>query len=172
MNLAFLKCPRLVSDHPYLVVVPLDGDKDLLEGLGFDDPVHELDTEPPAEGNHLHRSLGVLGKGGVEETEAETVLQVPDGVDEARVALPDDVVEGVLGLVGLEPVRRVKVPFGRGSLQLLEKHLEVSELPDDGLVQQEPDVLLVVEGLDPGDVALLGPFPVPRLARVDPFQNA
>ena len=81
-------------------------------------------------------------------------------------------VEGVLGLVGLEPVGRVKVPLGRGSLQLLEEHLEVSELPDDGLVQQEPDVLLVVEGLDPGDVALLGPFPVPRLARVDPFQNA
>ena len=43
------------SDYPYLVVVTLDGDKNLLECLGFDDPVHELDAEAAAEGNHLHR---------------------------------------------------------------------------------------------------------------------
>ena len=48
--------------------------------------MHEFNAEPPTEGNHLHGGLCVLGKGGVEETEAETVLQVTDGVDEARVA--------------------------------------------------------------------------------------
>ena len=102
----------------------------------------------------------------------EYCLEVSDGVDEAGVSLPDDVVERVLGLVGLQPVGRVKVTLGRGPLQLFEEHLEVSELPNDGLVQQEPDVFLVVERLDPGHVALLGTLPVPRLAGVDPFQNA
>ena len=50
-------------------------------------------------------------------------------------------------------------------------HLEVSELPDDGLMKQEPDVLLVIKGLDLGHVTLLGPFPVPRLSRMDALEN-
>jgi hypothetical protein len=43
--------------------------------------------------------------------------------------------------------------------------LEVPELPDDGLVEEEADVLLVVEGLDLGEVALLGALPVAWLTR-------
>ena len=42
--------------------------------------MHELNAEPPTEGYHLHGGLCVLGEGGVEKTQTETILQVPDGV--------------------------------------------------------------------------------------------
>ena len=84
----------------------------------------------------------------------------------------DDVIEVVLGLVLLEPQLGLEVALVVRLLQLLEEHLEVPELEDDGLVEEEPDVLLVEEGHDLGEVALLGAFPVPRLPRVDSFQDA
>ena len=49
--------------------------------------MHKLDAEPPTEGYHLHGGLCVLGEGGVEETEAETVLKVSDGVNKRRIPL-------------------------------------------------------------------------------------
>ena len=84
----------------------------------------------------------------------------------------DDVIEVVLGLVLLEPQLGLEVALVVRLLQLLEEHLEVPELEDDGLVEEEPDVLLVEEGHDLGEVALLGALPVPRLPRVDSFQDA
>ena len=53
--------------------------------------MHKLNAEPPTEGYHLHGGLCVLGKGGVEETEAETVLKVSDGVNKRRIPLPGTV---------------------------------------------------------------------------------
>ena len=53
--------------------------------------MHKLNAEPPTEGYHLHRGLCVLGEGGVEETEAETVLKVSDGVNKRRIPLPGTV---------------------------------------------------------------------------------
>ena len=51
-------------------------------------------------------------------------------------------------------------------------HIWSPELEDDGLVEEESDVLFVEEGLDLGEVALLGALAVPGLPRVDPFQDA
>ena len=81
-------------------------------------------------------------------------------------------IEVVLGLVRLESLLGLKVALVVRLLQFLEKDLEVPELVDDGLVEQEPDVLLVEEGLDLGEVALLSSLPIPRLPRVDSFQDA
>ena len=84
----------------------------------------------------------------------------------------DDVIEVVLGLIRLQPLLGLEVALVVRLLQFLEEDLEVPELEDDGLVKQEPNVLLVEEGLDLGEVALLGALPVPRLPRVDSFQDA
>ena len=84
----------------------------------------------------------------------------------------DDVIEVVLGLVGLEPLLRLEITLIVRLLQLLEEDFKVPELEDDGLVEQEPDVLLVKEGLDLGEVSLLRALPVPGLPRVDSFQDA
>ena len=81
-------------------------------------------------------------------------------------------IEVVLGLVRLETLLGLKVALVVRLLQLLEEDLEVPELVDDGLVEQEPDVLLVEERLDLGEVALLSSLPIPRLSRVDSFQDA
>ena len=84
----------------------------------------------------------------------------------------DDVIEVVLGLVGLEPLLRLEITLIVRLLQLLEEDFKVPELEDDGLVEQESDVLLVEEGLDLGEVSLLRALPVPGLPRVDSFQDA
>ena len=47
--------------------------------------MHELDAEPPAEADHLDRRPERLGEGGVEEAEAQAVLQIADGVNEGRI---------------------------------------------------------------------------------------
>ena len=80
-------------------------------------------------------------------------------------------IEVVLRLVRLESLLGLKVALVVRLLQLLEEDLEVSKLVDDGLVEQEPDVLLVEEGLDFGEVALLSSLPIPRLSRMDSFQD-
>ena len=93
--------------------------------------MHELDCEPAAEIDHLGRRARIPGEGGVERAEAEAVLQVADGVHERRVALLDDVVEVVLGLVRLEAVLGLEVALVVCLLQLLEEHLEVGRSRDD-----------------------------------------
>ena len=55
---------------------------------------------------------------------------------------------------------------------VLSTYLEVPELVHDRLVQEEPDVLLVEEGLDLCHVALLRALAVAGLARVDAFEDA
>ena len=47
--------------------------------------MHELDAEPPAEADHLDGCPERLGEGGVEEAEAQAVLQIADGVNEGRI---------------------------------------------------------------------------------------
>ena len=113
---------------PYLVVVALDGHEDLPQPPGRDDVVLELHREPPAELDHLDGRLGRLGECGVEEAETEAVLQVAHGVHEGGVALADDVVEGVLGLVVAEAVGSLQVALVVGLLQLAEEYLQKTRL--------------------------------------------
>ena len=47
--------------------------------------MHELDAEPPAEADHLDRRPERLGEGGVEEAEAQAVLQIADGINEGWI---------------------------------------------------------------------------------------
>ena len=42
--------------------------------------MHELGDKSSAERGHLYRGLERLGEGGVEKTQTQTILQVPDGV--------------------------------------------------------------------------------------------
>ena len=81
-------------------------------------------------------------------------------------------IEVVLRLIRLQSLLGLKVSLVVCLFQLLEEDLEVSELVDDGLVEQEPDILLVEEGLDFGEVALLSSLPISWLSRVDSFQDA
>ena len=90
----------------------------------------------------------------------------------SKLSYLDDMIEVVLRLVRLESLLGLKVALVVRLLQLLEEDLEVPELVDDGLVEQEPDVLLVEEGLDFGEVALLSSLPISWLSRVDSFQDA
>ena len=63
-----------------LEVVTLDAAEHLPQRLGLNDVMHELCCQSLAQGGHLHRGLLGLGEGGVEETQAEAVLQVSDGI--------------------------------------------------------------------------------------------
>ena len=87
----------------------------------------------------------------------------------------------------MEPLYRVPILLLRCFLQLSQKHLEqrnsekfylrqiyleFPELPDNGLVQEEPDVLLVVQGLHLAHVPLLSPLSVPWLSGENSFQDA
>ncbi len=47
--------------------------------------MHELNAEPSAEGDHLHRGFASLRERGVEETETKTILKISNGVDKCRV---------------------------------------------------------------------------------------
>ena len=88
VDLSGLRKAKVVRDDPChglafdlcLEVVTLDAAEHLPQCLGLDDVVHELGGQPLAQGGHLHRGLLGLGEGGVEETKAEAVLQVSDGI--------------------------------------------------------------------------------------------
>ena len=47
--------------------------------------MHELDAEPSAEADHLHRCPEGLRERGVEEAEAQAVLQITDGIDKGWI---------------------------------------------------------------------------------------
>lgn len=180
VHLGRLDKPEAVGDHPGdglpldlgLEVVALDAAEHLPQRLGLDDKVHELGGESPAEGGHLHGGLLGLGEGGVEEAETETVLQVPDGVNESRISLTNDVIKAVFGLVLSQSFHCLKILFLSCLLQFTQEDFELSKFPDHGLVQQKSNILLIVQSLYFTDVSFLGSFSISRLSWEDSFQNA
>ena len=61
-------------------VVALDAAEHFSQSFGLDHIMHELRDESSTERGHLHGGLVGLGEGGVEETQAETILQVSDSI--------------------------------------------------------------------------------------------
>lgn len=82
-----------------------------------------LEAEAAAE-LRLGRADALLrGQGGKQVHEAQRVVQVGDGVAEARVPLPDQMVERVGGLVGLTLARHVQLAAVHRLAHLLHERL-------------------------------------------------
>ena len=81
-----IKCSFQVNSTD-LEIVAFDAAKDLPQCAGLNHIVQKLCGQPLAERHHLHWSFLCFGEGGIEEGEAETVLQVPDCIDEGGITL-------------------------------------------------------------------------------------
>ena len=81
-------------------------------------------------------------------------------------------VQAVLGLVLSQPLNSVVVSLLLGLLQFPQKYFKLPELPNNGFVKQESDVLLIVESLNFADVALLCSLSVSWLPGEHSFQDA
>jgi len=154
-----------------LEIVALDATKDLPQGARLNDIVKELCGQAFAERHHFHWSLLRLGEGGVEEGETEAILEVPDRVYECGIALLDDRVQVVAGLVLPQPLDGVPVFLLLSFFQFPEEDFEISELVHYGLVQKKPDIFFIVQRGHLANIPLLSSFPVPRLTRENSFQN-
>ena len=143
------KCQRRSSKGKHLSfnleIVALDATKDLPQGARLNDIVKELCGQAFAERHHFHWSLLRLGEGGVEEGETEAILEVPDRVYECGIALLDDRVQVVAGLVLPQPLDCVPVFLLLSFFQFPEKNFEISELVHYGLVQEKPDIFFIVQ---------------------------
>src|SRR3569833_4482818 len=113
----------------------------------------ELEAEPLAAGDHLGRVGRGRGQVGEQEEHGETVVQIPQRVDEGRVTLPDDVVEGIARLprllgassIPLQLLRVRDIAAAESTRDLLFQRLLVTELGDQRLVEQVLYVFGVVE---------------------------
>lgn len=133
--------------------------------------VLELGRQALAVLHCLGLDLVRLGHRGEQEDHAQGVVQITQRIRESRVALLDDVVERVDGLVLGQGLGGAVLALTHDFGHLLGKGLVLAELAQDGLVHQVLDVLGIVEGRGSGR-ALVGLLLVLGLAGVDTLQNA
>lgn len=106
---------------------------------------------------------------GKQEEQRESIIEVAKGVDESRVALLDDMVKGEFGSVVLLEARSVaNFATTQGASDLLGKSLLITELVQQGLMEQILDVLGVVEG-GVGSGSLGSLLLVPGLTGIDSY---
>lgn len=152
-----------------LVVDTLDGKESLAQRVGGDQVVLELVAEALAERNGLVGDMVGGGKGGKQEEQRQGIVEVAKSVDEGRVALLDDMVKGEFGSVVLLEARSVAdFTTTQRTSDLLGESLLVTELVEQGLVEQILDVLGVVEG-GVGGGGLGGLLLVPGLTGIDSY---
>jgi hypothetical protein len=109
------------------------------------------------------------GKGGKQEEQRQGIVEVAKSVDESRVALLDDMVKGEFGSVVLLEARGVAdFTTTQGTGDLLGQSLLVTELVEQGLVEQILNVLGVVEG-GVGSGGLGGLLLVPGLTGINSY---
>jgi hypothetical protein len=129
--------------------------------------VLELVTKTLAERNGLGGNMVCGGKGGEEEEKRQSVIKITESIDEGRVALLNDMVEGESwGVVLFEASSIADFTTAQGAGNLLRKRLLVTELVQERLVEQILDVLGVVEGCVGGG-GLGGLLLVTGLTRID-----
>ena len=107
----------------------------------------ELVAETLAERNGLGGNMVAGGKGGEEEEKRQSVVEITEGIDEGRVALLNDMVEGESrGVVLFKAGSITDFTTAQGAGNLLRKRLLVTELVQERLVEQILDILGVIEG--------------------------
>lgn len=152
-----------------LVVDTLDGKESLAQRVGANQVVLELVAEALAESNGLVGDMIGRGEGGEQEEQRQGIVEVAKSVDESWVALLDDMVKGEFWSVVLLEARGVAdFTTTQGTSDLLGESLLVTELVEQGLVEQILDVLGVVEG-GVGGGGLGGLLLVPGLTGVDSY---
>ncbi len=87
---------------------------------------------------------GIRRQCGKQVQQSKGIVQVPQSVDEAGVSLADEVVQGVHGSELFQAVGLLLVALRLGLLHLLLVRPDVAEGIEQGLVQEEIDVLDVV----------------------------
>lgn len=130
----------------------------------------ELGSETLAVLDGLGLNLLGLGHGGEQEDHAEGIIEITEGICEGGVALLDDVVQCVDGLVLGQGLGRAVLSLGHDFGHLLGERLVFTELAQDGLVHQVLDVLGIVECRGCCR-ALVGLLFVLGLAGVDTLEN-
>jgi hypothetical protein len=91
--------------------------------------VLELVADTLAKRNGLVGDMVGRGKGGKQEQQRKSIVEVAKGVNESRVALLDDMVKGKFGSVVLLEARSVAdFATTQGASDLLGKSLLVTEL--------------------------------------------
>ena len=127
--------PVIKAQGSDLEIVAFDAAKDFPQCTRLNHVVQKLCGQPLAKRHHLHWSFLGLGECGIEEGQAKTVLEVPDCINEGGIALLDDGVEVVSGLVLPQPLHSVPVLLLLSLLQLSQEDFEVSELVHNWFVQ-------------------------------------
>mmetsp|Transcript_2800 Transcript_2800/g.10397 ORF Transcript_2800/g.10397 Transcript_2800/m.10397 type:complete len:249 (-) Transcript_2800:154-900(-) len=157
---------RLAADLG-LVVESLDRDEDLFEAARSHYVGLPLQAELPGVVDAVHRNLVALAgrQGGEQVDDTKGVVDVPHGVHEGGVPLPHQLVEGVLGPPQPQLLRELELLLGLGLVYLALIGLDVPEHLEQGLVEQERQVLDMV-------VRLVRPlWLLSRLPGVDPLQD-
>lgn len=136
------------SDHHAanvgLVIVTLNRDENFPQASGVHDVMHELHRQSLAHGHILH--VGHLGvwEPREEETHAERVVQVPDGILERRISAGGNFILGVMLADTVGPFAVILVDE---FAEFPGVDLELAELVEHRFVKKELDVFTVVECL-------------------------
>jgi hypothetical protein len=89
-------------------------------------------------------NLVIRWEGREEEDHGESIIQVTNGINEGRVALFDEVIKRILGLLAHERVNNGSLSLPHGLFDLFLKDLEISHLGKDWLMENELNVFSVV----------------------------
>lgn len=111
-----------------------------------DEVVLELEAQPLAELDSLGRDRVGLWQIGKEKQHAQRIVQISECVDEGRIPLLDDMVEGQTRREVLLQARRITdfIP-AKSAGNLLAESFVVAELVEKGFVKKVLDVFCVVE---------------------------
>lgn len=139
----------------------------------------KFEAEAFASGNHFGGYHGGGRQVGEEKKHRQAVIEVSEGVDKGRIALANNMVEGVVRLsslfgassVAFETSSVLDVATAKGLGNLLFERLLVAELLDKRLMQQILDILGVVKR-SRGRRGLGNLLLAARLARVDALPDA
>ena len=107
------------------------------------------------------------GKSGEQEKQGQGIIQIAESIDEGRVTLLDDMVQGESwGMILLKARSVADFTTTQGTSDLLRDSLLVTELVQQRLMEEVLDVLRVVKG-GVGRGGLRGLLLVPGLTRVN-----
>lgn len=126
-----------LTQHLSLIVDAFDGQEDLAQGSGSNDVVHELHGEAAAQLDGLYVALARPREGGEEEAHGQGIIEVAQRIDKCGVPLLDNMVQFVAGFIVLEALYSIPLALPIGFAELPDKHLVLSELVDDGFMEEE-----------------------------------
>lgn len=153
-----------------LVIITLDRDENFPQEFTNDTSMHEFNGESFAQCRLVPGHVVQRGERAEEVAKGETVIEIPQGVDECWISLLDDVVKFECWMIVEVSSHRAEVLHCFCSSNSPVEDFVIPEFPDYRLVQQKLDVFDMVQGFD-STLSFLRALSVPGFPGVDTLQN-